>query len=211
MRPARKDADEHQDENDKDNGSKRHGLAFVAGLEADVGSSHLRVHSILAFEIDAGESDQRAVSWVVDRLDTGNALREIRMVTFKVDGQLRLGACWTRDQDSFCIRDRFGNLLEEIQIRGRVAAAGCVRLVMDVPRRIVRMDDHTIGYGRFEEEDFRFPVIDPNNRVIMRVHGSRFGSYVVASPLRRFSSRTSRYRIDHHGPVSKSTGGSETT
>jgi len=43
---------------------------------------------------------------------------------------------------------------------------------VDVPRRTVWVEDHSIDFGRVEMEDLRFPLIDPDNRMIRLVMGA---------------------------------------
>lgn len=168
------------------------------------------MQAILGSEIDSGEGDQGTVAWVFNRLDAGDASRDIGMVTCDVSDQLRLGACRAGDQDGPRRRDRLGDLLEEMSILGHIAAPDRVRVVMNVSGRGVRIEHYPIDLDRAELEDSRFPMVDPNDRVIMDVHSSR----LEALPKHEhcvLECRAPQHESLDYGLYPKSQAGSETT
>jgi hypothetical protein len=51
-----------------------------------------------------------------------------------------------------------------------VAAADGIRFVVDMPGRIVRVNDQLVGFGRAEMKDARLVMIDPDDGVIVLAH-----------------------------------------
>jgi hypothetical protein len=171
--PSGDGADEHQDEKDDDDCSKRHGISLssLAGVRAKNRSLNLGLQMVLGIKVKSGDGDQRPLARMIDRLDSGNAMGNVGMVARHIRDQLRFGAGRTSDQHRLCIGDHLRDLLEELVIRGRIATADRVGLVLDVARRIVRLGDYAIDLFPVEMEDLCFSMINPDNRVIMAVHG----------------------------------------
>ena len=84
--------------------------------------------------------------------------------------------CWTSsvlalagpgDQNRAGVRDGLGNGLEILMIRRGMSAADAIGLMMDVLRRMLRMHDKALNVRRTEMENARFPVIDPDDSMIV--------------------------------------------
>jgi hypothetical protein len=86
--------------------------------------------------------------------------------------QLRFGV--RRAGDEYELRRCQGgcDIVQEGLIFGRMAAADGIGLVMNVSRRIVRVDDDLIGLKPVEIENASFAMIDPDDRVGVGAHGN---------------------------------------
>jgi len=110
---------------------------------------------------------------MVDRLHADNAAGGFRMTARQMRGQFRFGAGRAGDQDRFCVGDGFVDILEKLVVEKGSTTAARASVALDVPRRTVWVEDHPIDSGRVETEDLRFPLIDPDNRMIRVGHGGR--------------------------------------
>ena len=82
--------------------------------------------------------DEGRVGRMVDRLDPGQTLDQLRVVAMDVLHQLGLGVGRAGDQHRPGIGDGDGDLMEKVPILRGVAAADRIGLVMDMERRFVR-------------------------------------------------------------------------
>src|SRR5271168_2211088 len=93
-----------------------------------------------------------------------NMLDQFRLCVGRPGDENRTGVC-----------NRFGDGVKIVVIRGRVPASDRVCLVMDMPGRMIRVQNEPFYICCAEMEHPRFTVIDPDHRVIvMLVHGSSF-------------------------------------
>ena len=77
-----------------------------------------------------------------------------------------------RDEDRAGVGNRLRDSVQKILVGLGMAAADGVRLVMDVPGRVVRVQDQSFNICRAEMEHARFVVIDPNDgMIVMLAHG----------------------------------------
>ena len=119
-------------------------------------------------------SDELRVAWMIDGFDTDDDLHQLWMVGVNVFDQLGLGISWSGDQHRAGVCDRLGDRFEEILILGGMSGADRIRLVVDVPGRIVGPHHQPVDVGRAEMEHTRFVVIDPNDGVkVMGRHETR--------------------------------------
>ena len=105
---------------------------------------------------------------MIDGLDPGNMLDQLRIVVMDVLHQLGLGVGRTGDEDFACVGDGGGNLVEEILILGGMAAADRVRLVMDVAGRVVRVQHETVDIVGLDAN------LRPRARLTVRAGGVEF-------------------------------------
>ena len=84
----------------------------------------------------------------------------------------QLGLCIGRagDEDGARSGDRIGDRLQESLILRGMSAADGVRLVVDVSRRMIRVQHQPLDIGRAEMKYARFMMIDPDDRMIVLVH-----------------------------------------
>jgi hypothetical protein len=131
----------------------------------------LRQHYILGFEIMPGMGDELAVARMIDGLDADDYLHQLRIVRTDVLDQFGLGIGRSGDKHRAGIRDGLRDSMKESVIFGGIAAADRVCLVVDVSRRIVRVQHQPFDVRWAEMEHARFMVINPNNRVkVMDCH-----------------------------------------
>ena len=132
----------------------------------------LRQHPVLGLEVLSGKGDELPVARMIDRFHAGNHFHQLRIVLINVLDQFVLSTARPGDENSAGVRDRFGGCVEEIVILGGVPAADGVCLVVDVPRRVIRVQHQPFDIGRAEMEHAGFTVIDPDDRmIVMRRHG----------------------------------------
>ena len=79
---------------------------------------------------------------------------------------------WSRDLNSAGVRNRLSDCVEIVMIFRDVSTPDGVRLVMDVPGRVVWVQDKSFNIGWAEMEHTRFVVINPNHGMeVMLGHG----------------------------------------
>lgn len=115
--------------------------------------------------------DEGSVGWVINGLDPSDFFDEARIMPVDVLQQLGLCIRGSSDQNGMSIQDRGCNFVQERLIFGRMAAAYGVRLVVDVARRVMRMENQPFNVVLVEVKYARFEVINPHNRMLHRRHG----------------------------------------
>lgn len=114
--------------------------------------------------------DELRVRRVVDRFGADDGIHQLRVMPVDMLDQLGLGARRTGDENGVSAGNRLGNGVEKFLVRGSVPAADGIRLVMDMPCRMLGMQDVTFDIRRTYVKHPRFTVIDPHNRMIMLSH-----------------------------------------
>jgi hypothetical protein len=112
-----------------------------------------------------GVGDQFRVGWMIDRLDADDILHQPGGVLVDVFDQFVLGVARPGYQDRAGIHNRSDDGLKEMVVLGRVPAADRVRFVVDMPRRMVRVQHQPFDLVGTELEHAGFVVIDPDDRV----------------------------------------------
>ena len=109
---------------------------------------------------------------MIDRFHPGDDVHQLGVMMMNVFDQFYLCIGWTRNEDSASVRKRLGDCVEIGMIfRGESTPDG-VRLVMDVPGRVVGVQDKSFNISWAEMEHTRFVVINPNHGMeVMLVHG----------------------------------------
>src|SRR5580692_5319126 len=85
----------------------------------------------------------------------------------------QFGLCVGRSGDENCtgVCDRFGDCVKIVMIRGNVSASDRVCFVMDMPGRMIRLQNEPLYIRCVEMKHARFMVIDPDDSVIVvRAH-----------------------------------------
>jgi len=109
---------------------------------------------------------------MIDGFHSYYDVHQLGIVVVDVFDQFCLCIGWTRNEDSASVRKRLGDCVEIVMIFRGVSAPDGVRLVMDVPGRVVRVQDQSFNICRAEMEHARFVVINPNHGMeVMLVHG----------------------------------------
>jgi hypothetical protein len=139
-------------------------------------SDFLWLHSVESVEVFSSISNQRAVARMIDRFDAGNGLHLAWFVLVDVLDQLGLGVGRAGDENGIGVGERFGDGVKILMISGSVSAPDRIGLVMDVLRRMLRMHDKTLDVRQAEMENAGFPVIDPDDGMIVRA-GHDFSSF----------------------------------
>ena len=134
--------------------------------------SPLRQHPILGLEIMPGMGDELRVARMIDGFDAGDDLHQSRRVLVDVLDQRVFGIAGPGNQNRAAVGDRSDDGLQEVAILRGVPAAQRVRLMVNVPRRMIRVQHQPFDVGRTEVEYAGFMVIDPNDRMkVMDRHG----------------------------------------
>ena len=84
--------------------------------------------------------------------------------------QFCLGARRSGDQDRAGVCDALCNALKELLIDRRMATVPGIRFVMEMLMRVAAVDGRVLDFDCVELEDFRFVVVDPDERVIVLTH-----------------------------------------
>jgi len=120
----------------------------------------------------SGMGDELPVAWMIDGFDADDNLHQPGIMLANVLDQLGLGIGWSRNENRASICNRFSNSLKEGVILRGVPAPDGVCLMVDVPGRMIRVQNEPFHIGRAEMEHPCFMVIDPNDRMkVMAVHG----------------------------------------
>ena len=96
--------------------------------------------------------DELGVARMIDGFDAGDDLHQPGIVLVDVLDQLVFGIAWSGNQNGAGVRDRSDDGLKEIVILRGVPAADGVCLMVDVPRRMVRVQHQPLDFGRTEME-----------------------------------------------------------
>lgn len=136
-------------------------------------SAALRQHAIFGLEVMSSVGDELRVAWMIDRFYADDLSHQRWLMLVNVLHELGLRIGRSRDEHRAGIGDRLRDSLKEIVILGGVPASDRVRLMMDVPGRVIRMQHEPLHIGGTEVEHPSFVVIDPNDRMeVMRGHGA---------------------------------------
>jgi len=130
----------------------------------------LGAHPIGCFEIRASVGDESAVARMVNGFDPCDDLYQLWSVGMDVLHEFGLGIRGPGNEDCTRVSYRGGHVLKEFLIFRRVSTADRARLVMDVPRRLMGMQDQAINGCQIEMKYAGFVVINPDNRVVMAAH-----------------------------------------
>ncbi len=107
---------------------------------------------------------------MVDGFDARHAHGKIGLVRRQMFRQLVLGAGRPDDQDRARPGESLGDVIEEILVDRRMAAADRVGLGVQMHHPVVGMDHGTVDLVGIEVKDLRFVMIDPDDGVKMRLH-----------------------------------------
>ena len=110
---------------------------------------------------------------MIDRFHPRDDVHQLGVMMMNVFDQFCLCIGWTCDQNGSSVRNRLGDCVEIVMIFRGVSTSDGVSLVMDVPRRVVGVQDKSFNICRAEMEHARFVVINPNDSMeVMLVHGT---------------------------------------
>ena len=122
-----------------------------------------------------GMRHELRIAWMVDGFHADDDLHQLRGVLVDVLDQFGLGVGWPGNQNRSSVGDRLSDCPEEVLIFRGVTRTDGVRLVVNVPGRMIRMNHKLFDVGRAEMKDAGLMVVDPNDRVkVMGVHTSTF-------------------------------------
>ena len=131
----------------------------------------MRAHPVGRLEIFSGIGDQRTVARMIDGLHRRNDVHQFRLMAVNVLHELGLCIGRAGDEDGAGAGDRIGDRLQESLILRGMSAPDRVGFVMDVSRRMIRMQNESFDVRWAELENTGFVVIDPNDgMVVMTVH-----------------------------------------
>ena len=90
------------------------------------------MHPVVGREKGPSKLEQRAIAWVIQRLNAGYPLGKKWFVLFYVAHELSFGVRRTYDQNRAGLGDGLRHVLEELLVNGRMAAIPRIRLVMNM-------------------------------------------------------------------------------
>ena len=132
--------------------------------------SHLRRRLISSFEIFAGQRHQLAIAGMINRFNCGDAFGNLGVMRCEVMHQFSFGVGRAGDENGATARQGVGHLVEVGDIRGLMAAADGVGLVVNMLRGMIRMDDQLFNIIFAEIKNLGFAVINPDDGVKMFGH-----------------------------------------
>jgi hypothetical protein len=97
------------------------------------------------FEVLPGIRHDLAVAGVAGSFDSNDAIADFRVLFAEIFGEFRLGAGRANDQDLAGIADGVHHLREKLLVESNMTAPGRVRLVVNVLREQVWMQDGCDG------------------------------------------------------------------
>lgn len=109
---------------------------------------------------------------MINSLHPENCLHKLGIMVLDVFDQFSLCKGWPGDKNRAGIRNRVSNGVKIGLIQCIVAASNGIRLVMDMPGRVIGMQNKLIDVCRAEMKHPRFMVIYPNNgMIVVLIHG----------------------------------------
>jgi hypothetical protein len=131
----------------------------------------LRVHAIFRIEVFLGISNKFRVARMIDRFDSDDDVHQVGIVMMDMLDQFCFCIGWSSDEDGACVGNRLSDRVKIVVIFRGVSAPDGVGFVMDVPDRVVRMQNKSFDVRRAEVEYSRLMVINPNDgMVVVLVH-----------------------------------------
>ena len=103
---------------------------------------------------------------MVDSFHTHDDVHQLGVVVMNVFDHLGLCIGGSGNENRTGVCDRFGGGVKIVVILRGVPAADGIRLVMDVPGRMIRVQNESFDVCRAEMEHARFMVINPNDGMI---------------------------------------------
>jgi len=104
---------------------------------------------------------------MIHRFHAGYGFHLAWLVLVNVLDQLGLGVRRAGDENGIGVGERFDDGMKVLMICSSVTAPDRIGLVMDVFGRMVWMDDEPFDIGPAKIENTRFPMIDPDDGVVM--------------------------------------------
>jgi hypothetical protein len=116
-------------------------------------------------------SDKLRIARMIDRFHPDYLLHQSRVVQVNVLDEFDFGVCRAGNKNRTGVGDGLRHGMKKVVILRRMAGPDGIRLMVNVPGRIVRVQYEPFGVGRAEMENARFMMVDPDNRVkVMRGH-----------------------------------------
>jgi hypothetical protein len=133
----------------------------------------LRLHAIRRIEVFSGMSNELRVAWMIDGFHSDDHVHQFGIVVMNVLDQLRLCIGWSGNENCTGVRNRFGNFVKIVVIFPGVPVPNGVCLMMDVPGRMLRVQNVSFDICRTNMKHARFMVVDPNDgMIVMLAHGN---------------------------------------
>ena len=129
------------------------------------------MHAVIVPEKLPRQRQHLAVTRMIECRDRRDAPEEVRVPALDVLCQLHLGARRAGDQYRAGVRQGLRHALEKGLVDGGVAAVARIGLVVEVLMGVAAVHDGAVGFLLVKLEDSRFVMIDPDERVIVLIHG----------------------------------------
>jgi hypothetical protein len=131
----------------------------------------LRQHPICCLKVFSGIRDKRCVARVIYGFHSGDDLHPLWVMPMNVLDQFGLGVSRSGYENGARTRKRVYNGAKVIGILRSMPAPDGVGFVMNVSRRMIRMQNESFDVRWAELENTGFVVIDPDDgMVVMTVH-----------------------------------------
>jgi len=155
----------------------------------------LRLHPVSNLEVLSRVGDEFRVAWVIDGLQADNGAHQPGTVAMNMLGQLGLCISRPSNEDHTCICDGIRNRLQiGVSLRG-MPTADHIRLVVNVPCRMIGMQNELLHIGWAEMEYPGLVMIDPDDgMIVMLIHSQDLFAGFVPSGNRNVRCRAVRHR-----------------
>lgn len=125
-------------------------------------------------EILLGIGHDLGIGGMIGRFHRDDAIGGLRVLVAEIFGKLGLGTGRADNKDFTGAADGVHHLPKKLPIQSDMTAADRIGLVVEVPRRHVRMQDDLVGAGQADVENFGLRMVDPDDRMKVRRHVPSF-------------------------------------
>jgi hypothetical protein len=126
-----------------------------------------REHLVVRLKIRAGVGDEFAFGEPVERFDAGNLGTHVRRMSCDVFDELVLCISRPGHKHGTRIGNSARHLLKELMVFPGMTATNAIGLVVNMVRRIMRVEHKLINLSNVEMKNSGFEVIDPDDRMIV--------------------------------------------
>src|SRR5215467_11870157 len=155
----------------------------------------LRLHPVSGLEVLSRVGDEFRGAWVIDCLHADNGAHQPGTVAMNMLGQLGLCIGRPSNEDRTCICDGIRNRLQIGVILRGMPTADHICLVMNVPCRMIGMQNELLHIGWAEMEYPGLVLIDPDDgMIVMLIHSQDLFAGFVSSGNRNVRCRAVRHQ-----------------
>jgi hypothetical protein len=107
---------------------------------------------------------------MIDGLDTRNDVHQSGIVVVDMFNEFSLRVRWAGNENGAHARHRLDDLMKKVLVLRCMSAADAIRFVMDMPGRVLGMQDQPIDVIAPKLKYAGLKVVDPDDRVVVTSH-----------------------------------------